>query len=299
MAKERPQGTRRFGPLTAEVPLIGQGTWLMGEGSAADRQSEIAALRAGLERGLTHIDTAELYGSGRAEEMIADVIGPAGLGAKREDLFIVSKVLPQNASYQGTIRACEASLKRLRTSYLDVYLLHWRGPHPLGDTLSAMQDLLKAGKIRALGVSNFGIADLEEARALLTRQPIACNQVLYHLQQRFVDAGLVAYCQRHDIALVGYSPFGHGHFPKPGSKGGKVLAAVAARHGATPRQVALAFLVRQPPLFTIPKASRVEHVEDNAAALELVLGDQDIAEIDAAFPVPPAAASEDGEPPSI
>jgi diketogulonate reductase-like aldo/keto reductase len=215
------------------------------------------------------------------------MIGQAIRGLPRRDLFIVSKVLPQNASHPGTIRACEESLRRLGTDYLDVYLLHWRGRHPLAETLRAMEDLVAQGKIRALGVSNFDVADLEEARGLLARAPIACNQVLYHLNERHIDArgGLVEYCARHDIAVVGYSPFGHGRFPRPGTKGGDALAAVAARRRATARQVALAFLARHPPLFTIPKASTPAHAEENAGALRLPLTERDVAEIDEAFPV--------------
>jgi diketogulonate reductase-like aldo/keto reductase len=270
------QSRRPFGPMPDEVPVVGQGTWQMGE--ARQRDEEIGTLRAGIARGLTHIDTAELYGG--AEDMIAEAIQ----GIPRRDLFIVSKVLPQNASRAGTLRACEKSLRRLGIDYLDVYLLHWRGSVPLAETLGAMEDLVDQGKIRALGVSNFDVADLEEARALLRKHPIACNQVLYHLTERHIDAGLVAYCRQHDIAVVGYSPFGHCRFPSPSRGGGRVLAAVAARLGATPRQVALAFLAREAPLFTIPKASSVAHAEENAGALELALAPADIAEIDAAFP---------------
>ena len=258
------------------VPVVGQGTWQMASGR--DRGEEIAALRAGIARGLTHIDTAELYGG--AEDLIAEAIR----GIPRRDLFIVSKVLPGNASHAGTLRACEQSLRRLGIDYLDVYLLHWRGSVPLAETMGALEDLVDQGKIRALGVSNFDVADLEEARALLQRHPIVCNQVLYHLNERHIDAELVPYCRKHDIAVVGYSPFGHGRFPSPSRGGGRALAAVAARRGATPRQVALAFLAREAPLFTIPKASSVAHAEENGGALQLALDAHDIAEIDAAFP---------------
>ena len=265
--------------MPVEVPTVGQGTWQMAEsGAAAD---EIAALRAGIARGLTHIDTAEMYGSGGAEELVAQAIK----GIPRGDLFLVSKVLPQNASRAGTVRACEQSLRRLGTDYLDVYLLHWRGHIPLVETLAAMEQLVEQGKIRALGVSNFDVDDLEEARRLLRRAPIACNQVLYHLRERHIETELIAYCRRHGIAVVGYSPFGHGRFPQPSSPAGRALAAVAARHRATPRQVALAFLTRDPLLFTIPKASTPAHAEDNAGALDLTLTPADIVEIDAAFPV--------------
>jgi diketogulonate reductase-like aldo/keto reductase len=264
-----------------EVPIVGQGTWQMAEGR--HHAAEIAALRAGIAGGLTHIDTAELYGSGAAEELIAEAIR----GIPRRELFIVSKVLPENASRAGTLRACEQSLRRLRTDYLDVYLLHWRGGEPLAETLGALEQLVDQGKIRALGVSNFDVADLEEARGLLRKHAIACNQVLYHLGERHIDAALVPYCAQHQIAVVGYSPFGHGRFPSPTRGGGRVLAEVAARHGATARQVALAFLARAAPLFTIPKAGTVAHAEDNAGALGLTLDADDIAAIDAAFPIRP------------
>jgi diketogulonate reductase-like aldo/keto reductase len=270
---------RRFGPMPDEVPIVGQGTWQMAEGR--HRADEVAALRAGIARGLTHIDTAEMYGSGAAEKLIAEAIRDI----PRRELFIVSKVLPQNASHAGTLRACEQSLRRLGTDHLDVYLLHWRGSVPLAETLGALEELVDQGKIRALGVSNFDVSDLEEARALLRKHPIACNQVLYHLGERHIDAELVPYCAKHDIAVVGYSPFGHGRFPSPLRAGGRALTAVAARHGATPRQVALAFLARKPPLFTIPKASTVEHAEENAGALHLALTAADLAELDAAFSV--------------
>ncbi|HEY5453019.1 MAG TPA: aldo/keto reductase [Polyangia bacterium] len=268
---------RRFGPMPDQVPVVGQGTWQMGE--RRRQVDEVAALRAGIARGLTHIDTAELYGG--AEDLIAEVIR----GMPRRDLFIVSKVLPSNADRGGTLRACEKSLKRLGTEYLDVYLLHWRGSVPLAETLGALEELVDQGKIRALGVSNFDVADLEEARPLLRKHPIVCNQVMYHLGERHIDADLVAYCAQRDIAVVGYSPFGHGRFPSPTRAGGRALAAVAARHHATPRQVALAFLVRAAPLFTIPKAGNVAHAEENAGALELSLTADDVAEIDAAFPI--------------
>src|SRR5262249_10291300 len=179
----------RVGPLPDEVPIVGQGTWQMAEGRR--NATEIAALRAGIARGLTHIDTAELYGSGAAEELIAEAIR----GIPRGELFIVSKVLPHNASRAGTLRACEKSLRRLGTDYLDVYLLHWRGSEPLAETLGALEELVDQGKIRALGVSNFDVADLQEARALLRKHPIACNQVLYHLGERHIEAEVVATCE--------------------------------------------------------------------------------------------------------
>ncbi len=266
-----------------EVPVIGQGTWMIGENG--DRAGEIAALRAGIARGLTHIDTAEMYGSGLAETLIGEAIADI----PRDDLFIVSKVLPSNASFEATVGACEQSLRRLRLDHLDVYLLHWRGRYPLAETFGAFEQLIKEGKIRAFGVSNFDIPDLEEARSLGTSSPIACNQVLYHLRERHIDAGLVDYCQQHHIAVVGYSPFGHGRasFPPLASAGGRVLAEIAARHRTTPRQIALAFLARATPLFAIPKASTLVHVEENAGALDVNLTANDIRRIDAAFPAHP------------
>lgn len=259
------------------VPVIGQGTWLLGD--SRGRGGEVAAIRAGIAAGATHIDTAEYYGA--AEDMVGEAIK----GLRREDLFIVSKVMPSNGSFKGTIRACEATLRKLGTSYLDVYLLHWRGGIPLEETMSALEALVDQGKIRALGVSNFNVSDLEEAESALTSGRIVCNQVLYHLEERHIDGGLIDYCAKHNIAVVGYSPFGHGQFPRAGSAESKALAAVAARHGATPRQVALAFLARKAPLFTIPKSSSVAHTNENVGALSLHLSPEDIAAIDDAFPV--------------
>jgi diketogulonate reductase-like aldo/keto reductase len=278
MATSKNEPIRRpFGTMPDLVPVIGQGTWLLGD--ARGRGGEVAALRAGIAAGATHIDTAEYYGA--AEDMVGEAIK----GLRREELFIVSKVMPSNGSFKGTIRACEATLRKLGTSYLDVYLLHWRGGIPLEETMSALEALVDQGKIRALGVSNFNVSDLEEAESALTSGRIVCNQVLYHLEERHIDGGLVDYCAKQNIAVVGYSPFGHGQFPRAGSAEGKALAAVAARHGATPRQVALAFLSRKAPLFTIPKSSSVAHTNENVGALSLHLSPEDIAAIDAAFPV--------------
>jgi diketogulonate reductase-like aldo/keto reductase len=271
---------RPFGPLPDLVPVVGQGTWIMGD--APNRGSEVATLRAGIAAGMTHLDTAELYGG--AEDLLGEAIKPSS-GLRREDLFLVSKVLPSNASHKGTIRACETALRRLGTSYLDVYLLHWRGSVPLAETMGALEALVEQGKIRAFGVSNFNIADLEEAESALTGGRIACNQVLYHLEERHIDGELVEHCRKSNIAVVGYSPFGHGRFPRASSPGGRALAEVAARLGATPRQVALAFLTREAPLFTIPKASSVAHARENAGALTLVLEPGDLAALEAAFPV--------------
>lgn len=272
---------RRFGWMKAHVPVIGQGTWHMGEPEA--RRTEIDALTTGLGLRLRHIDTAEMYGDGRAEELLGEVLR----GRRREDLFLVSKVQPQHATRKGTIAACEATLRRLGTDYLDVYLLHWPGRVPIAETMAALEELARAGKIRALGVSNFDVEELAAAERALTRERIACNQVLYHLRARGIERRLLGYCQARDIAVVGYSPFGSGNFPAPASPEGRLLAEVARRRRATPRQVALAFLVRLPGTFAIPKAARPEHVRENAGALELTLTTEEISALEQAFPLPP------------
>jgi diketogulonate reductase-like aldo/keto reductase len=273
--------THPFGSTGAQVPFLGQGTWQM---ESDDRRAAIAALQTGIELGLTHIDTAEMYGSGRVEEMVAEAIAGAGANT-RERLYLVSKVLPSNASKAGTVRACEQSLKRLRTDYLDCYLLHWPGDHALADTIAAFEQLRAAGKIRAWGVSNFDVSELEEALAIAGPGKIACNQVLYNLGQRDIEHAVMPWCEKHSVALVGYTPFGRGSFPPSGARG-QALEQVAKRHGATPRQVALAFLTREPYLFAIPKASKRDHVRENAGAVVVRLDASDIAALDAAFPRP-------------
>jgi diketogulonate reductase-like aldo/keto reductase len=265
---------RRFGRLERRVPTIGQGTWQIG---GSGRRSAIAALRRGLDLGMTHVDTAEMYGD--AEEIVAEAIA-----GRRDEVFLVSKVLPKNASRRGTITACERSLARLRTDRLDCYLLHWRGDHPLEDTIAAFEELRRSGKVLSWGVSNFDVADLDEAWAVDGGRHLACNQVLYHLKERAIEHAVLPWCEQRGVAVVGYSPFGHGTFPGPRSEGGRVLATIAAAHDATPRQVALAFLVRRPSLFAIPKAGSVEHAEENAGAGRLRLSDAEIASIDAAVP---------------
>lgn len=259
------------GPL---VPVIGQGTWYLDRG---DRKHAIAALQRGIEAGMTHIDTAEMYGD--AELVIADAIA-----GKRDGIFLVSKVLPSNASRRGTITACERSLKRLNTDHLDCYLLHWRGSYPLEDTVAAFEELIAAGKIRSWGVSNFDTDDLDELLAVCGKGRIACNQVLYHLQERAIEHAVLPWCEQHGVAVVAYSPFGHDDFPSPRSKGGALLQSIADNHRATPRQVALGFLARAPGVFPIPKASSAEHAAENAAAGSLVLGSGEISAIDSAFP---------------
>jgi diketogulonate reductase-like aldo/keto reductase len=268
---------RTFGWTGVSLPVIGQGTYLMEYDQAAD---SIAALRAGLDLGMTHVDTAELYGSGKVEELVR-----RALEGRRDQVFLVSKVLPSNASRAGTIKACERSLKRLGTDHLDLYLLHWTGSHPLQDTLAAFEELERAGKIRFFGVSNFDVRDLEQAVDVVGERRIACNQVLYHLEERRIEHRVIPFCEAHGIAVVGYSPFGQGHWVSERSPGFRVLAEIAKAHGATPRQVALQFLIRRPSLFAIPKTSNRAHAAENAAAAELDLSADELARIDAAFPV--------------
>ncbi len=239
----------------------------------------VAALRRGLDLGLTHIDTAEMYGDGRAEEIVGEAIS-----GRRDEVFLVSKVLPHNASRAGTRAACERSLQRLGTDRLDCYLLHWRGSYPLEETFAAFEALREEGKIRSWGVSNFDVDDLDEALKLVGPGRIACNQVLYHLRERAIEHAVIPLCEKNGVAVTAYSPFGQDDFPEPASAQGRALAQVAATHGASPRQVALSFLTRRPSVFAIPKAGKVAHVEDNAGALRLNLTESDLARIDAAFP---------------
>ncbi len=269
---------RPFGATGRDVPVVGQGTWNVPvRGARADEAKR--ALRRGVELGMVHVDSAEMYGDGAAERLVGEAIA----GLPREQLFLVSKVLPSNATYDGTIRACEASLKRMRVDYFDCYLLHWRGTVPLRETMRALEQLVRDGKTRALGVSNFGVPDLEEARAALDTEPIACNQVLYHLTERTVETNELPYCREHGIAITGYTPFGRGDWSD--GLGARAIAEIARKHGATQHQIILAFLTRDPSAFAIPKAATIEHVEENAAAGDLRLDEADIAAIDAAFPV--------------
>jgi diketogulonate reductase-like aldo/keto reductase len=265
---------RRFGYDDRDVSVIGQGTWYIDSG---DRASAVAALRRGLDLGMNHIDTAEMYGD--AETVVAEAIA-----GRRDEVFLVSKVLPQNASRSGTVAACERSLARLRTDRLDCYLLHWRGQYPLEDTFAAFEQLRGEGKVLSWGVSNFDEPDLDEALTVAGEGRIACNQVLYHLEQRAIEHAVLPWCEAHRVAVVAYSPLGHGHFPGPRSKGGRVLREIAVAHDATPRQVALSFLVRHPWLFAIPKASSPDHAAENAGAGDLRLTDAELARIDEAFP---------------
>lgn len=263
-----------FGPTGRDVTVIGQGTWYIDQG---DRGRAAAALRRGIDLGMTHIDTAEMYGD--AELVVADAIA-----GRRDEVFLVSKVLPENASRRGVAAACERSLERLKTDRLDCYLLHWRGRHPLEETFAAFDALKNAGKILSWGVSNFDASDLQEALAIVGDGKIACNQVLYHLRERAIEHRVLPFCEQHGIALVAYSPFGHDDFPTAQSKEGEVLGKIAKAHAASLRQIALAFLTRRPSVFAIPKAASADHVADNAAAARLLLSEAEIALIDKTFP---------------
>ncbi|MES1258337.1 MAG: aldo/keto reductase [Acidobacteriota bacterium] len=268
---------REFGAAKSNVSVIGQGTWNI---ETSDRGAAIAALRQGLDQGLNHIDTAEMYGSGKSEQIVGEAIA-----GRRGEVFLVSKVLPSNASRKGTVEACERSLRQLKTAWLDCYLLHWRGRYPLAETIAAFEELQQAGKIRAWGVSNFDVGDLEEAWAVAGPGRMACNQVLYHLEERAIEHAVIPWCAERGVSVVAYSPFGSGHFPAASAAGGRALRRIAEAHGATPRQVALAFLVRWPAVFTIPKAATPEHTADNAGATNFALTSAEIAQLEAAFPL--------------
>jgi diketogulonate reductase-like aldo/keto reductase len=259
---------RAFGSTGFEIPVIGQGTW-----PVPDRE----ALRRGIDLGMTHIDTAEMYGSGRSEEIVAEAIAPY----PRASLFIVSKVLPSNGTARGVARACEASLRRLKTEYLDCFLLHWRGNVELAETMGALEALQDAGKIRSLGVSNLDPWDLREAAAGLRTARIACNQVLYNLGERTPEDHELPWAREHDAAFVAYTPLAR---PRS-SRGETVLREIAAHHAVSVEAVVLGFLTRDPLSFAIPKANALAHVEANAAALTLALTEQELAAIDGAYPV--------------
>jgi diketogulonate reductase-like aldo/keto reductase len=272
--------TKPFGGTGVALPAIGQGTWDVPE-HGARRHEVIRTIRRGIELGLTHIDTAEMYGSGEVER----ILGEALAGTARDEVFVASKVLPSNASYDGVMKACERSLRRLRLAYLDLYLLHWPSSVPLKETMRAFAALIEQGKTRFVGVSNFDVGEMLDAQRLLGSIPLACNQVLYHLNERGIEHELVPRARESGIAIVAYTPFGRGRFPRGAVSEKGVLGRIARKHGATPRQVILAFLTREPNVFTIPKASSVAHVEENAAAGSLMLDAEDLAQIDAAFPV--------------
>jgi diketogulonate reductase-like aldo/keto reductase len=263
-------------PDGAHIPVLGQGTWMVGD-HGADRREEIAALQAGIDRGMTLIDTAEMYGDGASEELVGEAIA-----GRCDELFIVSKVLPSNASRSGTVHACEASLRRLRTDCLDLYLLHWRGRVPLAETVEAFETLKRAGKIRRWGVSNFDTDDMEELAGIADAGACATNQVLYNPEHRGIEFDLIPWQREHGIPVMAYSPLG---------QGGRLLrspalAEIAGRHGATPAQIVLAWVLRDGNVIAIPKAGRRRHAEENARAADLTLTAEDLAAIDAAFAPP-------------
>jgi len=264
-------------PNGTPVSRLGQGAWQIGD-DRNSRAAEQGALRAGLELGMNLIDTAEMYGNGRSEQLVADVIT-----GQREQVYLVSKVLPENATRAGTIAACEQSLQRLKTDYIDLYLLHWRGSVPFEETLEAFTTLRERGSIRYYGVSNFDVADLEEANALEGGTDIAANQVLYNLEHRGVEWALLPWCRERAIPLMAYSPLGS---DSRRLRTHPVLKAMAARLGASTSRIALAWLLRQPDVVVIPKASSEAHVRDNHAALELELPNDELEKLDRSFPPP-------------
>ncbi|WP_431888800.1 aldo/keto reductase [Nocardiopsis alba] len=257
------------------LPVLGQGTWGMGE-TASARANEVAALRHGLDLGLGLIDTAEMYGSGGSEEVVGEAIR-----GRRDEVFLVSKVLPHNADRSGTVAACERSLRRLGTDHLDLYLLHWRGGHPLEETLEAFAELRDAGKIGAFGVSNLDTDDMRELRSVPGGEECATDQILYNLTRRGPEFDLLPWCREHGIPVMAYSPIEQGRL-----LGDEVLGRIAEEHGASPAQVALAWILTDRNLCAIPKASRIEHVEANRAALDLRLTSDDLKALDERFPAP-------------
>ncbi|MGE6740786.1 aldo/keto reductase [Allorhizobium pseudoryzae] len=258
-----------------EIPALGIGTWKMGE-DPSRRSDEVAALRAAIDQGMTLIDTAEMYGDGASE----DVVGEA-IGGRRNEVFLVSKVYPWNASRQGTIEACEASLKRLGTDRLDLYLLHWRGEHPLEDTVAAMEDLKRAGKIGAWGVSNFDLDDMEELMAVPGGDHCVANQVLFNLSRRGIEFDLLPWCQARRMAVMAYSPIEQGRILRHPE-----LIRIAKAYQATPAQLALAFVLDRDGVVAIPKTASVARVTENHGAIDLDISDEDWAALDAAFPPP-------------
>jgi diketogulonate reductase-like aldo/keto reductase len=262
-------------PSGETVPQLGQGTWRMGE-SAGARKEEIAALKLGLDLGMTLIDTAEMYGNGGAEEVVAEAVR-----GRRDECFIVSKVLPDNSTRTGTVAACARSLKRLKTDRIDLYLLHWRGGPRLKETLAGFEELIETGAIRYWGVSNFDVGDMEELFGLSGGDACASNQVLYNLRRRGIEAGLLPWCRERAIPIMAYSPFEQGRLLRD-----RVLTGVAIRHRATTAQIALAWTLRHGDMMVIPKTSTSARVQENRAALDIDLTERDLAELGKAFPAP-------------
>jgi diketogulonate reductase-like aldo/keto reductase len=265
-------------PSGETVPILGQGTWHMAE-DPRRRKDEITALRAGIDLGLTLIDTAEMYADGEAEALVGEAID-----GRRSEVFLVSKVMPENATERGTVAACERSLGRLSTNYLDLYLLHWRGSVPLKATLEAFAVLIAAGKIRHWGVSNFDVDDMDDLWDTPGGRTVSTDQILYNLTRRGIEYRLMPWCRRHRIPIMAYSPVEQGRL-----LGHPALRRVAERHRATPAQVALAWVLRQDGVIAIPKAGTVDHVHENRRALDLELTQQDLAALDRAFPPPTRA----------
>jgi diketogulonate reductase-like aldo/keto reductase len=262
-------------PSGRKTPILGQGTWRMGE-KASQKQAEIDALRLGIDLGMTLIDTAEMYGEGGAEKVVAEAIS-----GRRDEVYLVSKFYPYNASYQGVIKACDRSLSRLKTDYLDLYLLHWRGSIPLSETLEALQHLKQEKKILDYGVSNFDVDDMEEVLSLPGGDAIATNQVLYNLTHRGIEWDLLPWCKDRNIPIMAYSPIQQKAFVNHPQ-----LTAIALQHNATPTQIALNWLLRQDNIISIPKATNSTHIKENHAALELNLTEEDLKQIDRAFKSP-------------
>ncbi|MBP2314552.1 aldo/keto reductase [Azospirillum soli] len=262
-------------PAGEAISILGQGTWYMGEDDR-ERARESDALRLGLDLGMTLIDTAEMYADGGAEEVVADAIE-----GRRDEVFLVSKVLPSNASRQGTIEACERSLRRMRTDRIDLYLLHWRGSHPFAETVEGFEALMRDGKIRHWGVSNLDLAAMKDLMKVPGGGAVQANQLLYNLTRRGIEFAFKPWCLRQGIPIMAYSPIERGRMLRDAR-----LRAVAERHGATPAQVALAWLLRQKGVIAIPKASNPAHVRENRAALDLRLDEHDLATLDSAFPPP-------------
>lgn len=265
-------------PSNDKMPVLGQGTWGWAE-DARSRGDEIASLRLGLDLGLTMVDTAEMYANGAAEELVGE-----GIAGRRDEVFLVDKVLPSNASRRGTVEACHRSLRRLGTDRIDLYLLHWRGRFPLSETVEAFSALVDAGEIRHWGVSNFDRSDMEELIGVRGSESVATDQVLYNLTRRSPEYDLLPWCRQHNIPVMAYSPIEQGRL-----LGHPQIAQVAARHDATPAQVALAWVLRQEGIAAIPRAGTPAHVRENAAALDLHLSEADLATLDAAFPPPTGA----------
>lgn len=262
-------------PSGKEIPILGQGTWRMGE-KASQKEAEIAALQLGIDLGMTLIDTAEMYGEGGAEKIVAEAIS-----GRREEVYLVSKFYPYNASYDGLISACDRSLARLKTDYLDLYLLHWRGSIPLSETLQGLQHLKQAGKILDYGVSNFDTDDMEEAMSLPGGKEIVTNQVLYNLMRRGIEWDLLPWCREHQIPIMAYSPVEQRAFVDNSQ-----LQDIAAKYNASTTQIALSWLLHRDNVISIPKATNPQHIKENRAAMEIKLTAEDLQQLDRSFKPP-------------